>query len=80
MTIKHLTSDQNAGTLDEKSSPEQIKARARLERMIKETGVKPLTVEQLRTMGDLWPEDESLDEFLAWREYMRRSETTKDLP
>lgn len=79
MTIKRITADQDAETFDERVSDEQIKARAKLERMIKENGAKTLTVEQLHAMGDLWPEDEGIDEFLAWREETRRSEVTKDL-
>jgi hypothetical protein len=80
MTIKNLTSDKNAESIGEELSPEEIKARAKLERMIKENGISPLTVEQLHAMGDLWPEEDDVDEFLDWREEMRRVETSKDLP
>ncbi|HVG19414.1 MAG TPA: hypothetical protein VNI02_10195 [Blastocatellia bacterium] len=80
MTIKNLTSDKDAEPVGEKLSAEQIKAKAKLERMIKENGATPLTAEQLRAMGDLWPEDETVDEFLAWREEMRGIEATKGLP
>jgi len=63
------TDETDAST--ESLSPEQIAARAKLEKMIQERGVKPMTLEQLRAMGDLWPEDEEVDEFLAtvrqWR-------------
>jgi hypothetical protein len=52
-------------------SLEQATARDKLERMIKERGIKPMPIEQLRSMGDLWPKDEDVDEFLAavrqWR-------------
>ncbi|HKP11693.1 MAG TPA: hypothetical protein VJZ91_06265 [Blastocatellia bacterium] len=57
-------------TSSEALSPEQI-AREKLKRMIKERGIKPMTIGRLRSMGDLWPEDEEVDEFLAavreWR-------------
>jgi hypothetical protein len=58
-------------TSTEALSPGQVAAREKLERMIKERGIKPMTIERLRSMGDLWPEDEGVDEFLAavrqWR-------------
>jgi hypothetical protein len=31
-------------------------------------------------MGDLWPEDESVDDFLEWREQMRNEEKGRRLP
>ncbi|MFL6215124.1 MAG: hypothetical protein ACJ74J_14665 [Blastocatellia bacterium] len=53
-------------------SPEQIAAREKLEKMIRERGIQPMTIERLRSMGDLWPEDEEVDEFLtAVREWRR---------
>jgi len=58
---------------EEGLSPEQSRARARLRKLIDERGIKPITVEQMRAMGDVWPEDESVDEFLAWREERRRA-------
>jgi hypothetical protein len=49
----------------------QSRARAKLERLVAERGIKPVTIERLRQMGDLWPEDESVDEFVKavrdWR-------------
>ena len=59
------TKTDDLDTATEALSPEQIAARAKLERMIKERGVKPMTLEQLRSMGDLWPEDEDVDDFIA---------------
>jgi len=63
------TDESTAGT--EAISPEQIAARQELERKIQERGIKPMTVEKLRSMRDLWPEDEDVDEFIAtvrqWR-------------
>lgn len=57
----------------ENLSPEQIAARTKLEKMIQERGIKPMTIEQLRSMGDLWPEDEEVDDFLtAVREWRRQ--------
>lgn len=53
-------------------TPQQAAARAKLEKLIAESGVKPLTIDELNAMGDLWPEDESVDDFLKWREQMRK--------
>jgi hypothetical protein len=42
-----------------------------LEELAAEQGVKP--VESPKVLrGDFWPEDESLDEFLAWLRKLRR--------
>jgi hypothetical protein len=43
-----------------------------LAEIIKKQGVKPLTVEILAAMGDVWPDDESVDDFLEAREEQRR--------
>jgi hypothetical protein len=58
----------------------QIKARAKLEQRLKERGLNPMTVEQLRAMGDLWPEDENVDEFLAAVREWRKGEPSRRLP
>lgn len=43
----------------------------RLRSLIEEQGIKPITPDQLHAMGDFWPEDESIDDFIAavreWR-------------
>jgi len=72
MTKGNLTADA-VEDAEEGLSPEQSRARARLRKLIDERGIKPITVEQMRAMGDVWPEDESVDEFLAWREERRRA-------
>lgn len=76
MTMK--TDETDAST--ESLSPEQISARAKLERMIQERGIKPMTLEQLRSMGDLWPEDEDVDEFLEARERWRNESRRREIP
>jgi hypothetical protein len=65
--------------LTENLSSLQIKARAKLEQRIKERGLKPMTVEQLRAMGDLWPADENIDEFLAAVREWRKGEPSRRL-
>jgi hypothetical protein len=66
--------------VDRTSTPQQTAARAKLEKLIAESGVKPLTIEDLNAMGDLWPEDESVDDFLEWREQLRKEEKDRRLP
>ena len=61
------------------STPQQAAARAKLEKLLLESGAKPLTNEELNAMGDLWPEDESVDDFLEWREQMRKEEKDRRL-
>jgi hypothetical protein len=57
--------------VDNTSDIMQSRARAKLETLIAEHGIQPVTLEDLRQMGDLWPEDENLDEFVGavreWR-------------
>jgi len=57
--------------LERNRTPEQREALARLLKMAEEQGVKPLTPEDLKAMGSVWPEDESVDDFIAaveeWR-------------
>lgn len=70
MTKGNTTADE-ASEVEEGQPSEQSKARARLRRLILQRGVTPITVDQLRAMGDLWPENESVDDFIAavreWR-------------
>ena len=54
-------------------------AEQQLERIVQEQGIKALTIEVLVAMGDVWPEDESVDEFLAFREEQRRLASRRDL-
>jgi hypothetical protein len=61
-------------------TPQQAAARAKLEKLLLESGAKPLTIEELNAMGDLWPEDESVDDLLEWREQMRKEEKDRRLP
>jgi hypothetical protein len=71
MTKKNVLTDESEEMI-EGLSPEQAKARAKLEKMIRERGIKPMTIERLRAMGDLWPEDEGVDDFItAVREWRR---------
>jgi hypothetical protein len=43
----------------------QREAQQRLQKLAEERGVEPVTAEVLRSMGRVWPDDESVDEFLG---------------
>ena len=43
-----------------------------LERQAAARGIKPLDEATLDAMGDVWPEDENIDDFLAWLRQSRR--------
>ncbi|HSO73657.1 MAG TPA: hypothetical protein VLU47_02375 [Blastocatellia bacterium] len=79
MTKSNLTADA-VDDVEEGLSPEQSRARARLRKLIDEQGIKPITAEQLHAMGDLWPEDESVDDFIAAVREWRRDGNTRRLP
>jgi hypothetical protein len=79
MTKANTTADE-VSDVDEGQSSEQFKARARLRKLIQERGITPVAVDQLRAMGDLWPEDESVDDFLEWREQTRKEDRSRRLP
>ncbi len=59
MTTSNTTADDFSDCEDGESS-EQAKARARLRKLILQRGITPITVDQLRAMGDLWPENENV--------------------
>lgn len=50
----------------------QREALARLLKLAEEQGVRPFDLEQLRAKADFWPDDESIDDFIAsirrWRD------------
>ena len=69
MTTKHPTQAPSVG--DERLTGEQLRARKRLVKLIEEQGARPLSMDEHHAMGDVWPEDESVDEFLNWREERR---------
>lgn len=80
MTTSNLTSDEQQDVLDAQRTPEQKEALVRLLKLAEEQGVKPLTREILDQMGSVWPEDESVDEFLEARERWRSESLRRELP
>ena len=61
-------------------TPEQREAHARLLKLAEEQGVKPMTLETLKAMGDVWPEDESVDDFIAAVQEWRSEGGERELP
>jgi hypothetical protein len=57
--------------LERNRTPEQREAWARLLKQAAAQGIKPMTKEKLEAMAGVWPEDESIDDFIAtirkWR-------------
>jgi hypothetical protein len=78
MTKGNTTADE-ISDVEEGRSAEQSKARARLRRLIQQRGTTPITLDQLHAMGDLWPENESVDDFIAAVREWRRDGSTRRL-
>ncbi|MFL6213093.1 MAG: hypothetical protein ACJ74J_04280 [Blastocatellia bacterium] len=66
--------------LERRRTPEQREAWARLLKQAEEQGITPMTKEKLDAMAGVWPEDESVDEFLEARERWRREGRRRELP
>ena len=55
------------------------KAHARAWELARQQGVKPIRrIEDLR--GDFWPEEDSIDEFLAWVSALRGNDQPRRIP
>ncbi|HWO02308.1 MAG TPA: hypothetical protein VNS63_23885 [Blastocatellia bacterium] len=67
------------GDAEEGPSLEQTEARARIRQLIDQRGIRPVTLDQLREMGDLWPQDENVDDFIAAVREWRRDGRTGSL-
>lgn len=50
-----------------------------LEHIAAEQGVKPLNFEELRKLGEFWPEDESIDDFIAAVREWRRDDPERSV-
>ncbi|HEX8283977.1 MAG TPA: hypothetical protein VF588_11510 [Pyrinomonadaceae bacterium] len=62
-----------------KSEEEREQAHARVRELAKQQGVKPISnLEDLK--GDFWPEEESVDDFLAWVRELRQSDKPRSIP
>jgi hypothetical protein len=76
---KGNTAADEVSDAEEGRSPEQSKARARLRKLIQQRGATRITLDQLHAMGDLWPENESVDDFIAAVREWRRDGNTRRL-
>ena len=72
MAGKDATVNHDGDALAEQRTPEQREALAKLQKLAEEQGVKPLDFDALRAKAGFWPEDESIDDFIAtirkWRD------------
>jgi hypothetical protein len=59
---------------------EQQEAYEKLLKMAEEQGVKPLDFDALRAKADFWPEDESVDDFIAAVQEWRSEGGERELP
>ena len=77
---RSVTADLEEDTLDEKRTPEQREALARLLKLAEEQGVKPLDMDAILAKADFWPEEESIDEFIATIAKWRSESHDRELP
>ncbi|MEK6285086.1 MAG: hypothetical protein AABO57_05040 [Acidobacteriota bacterium] len=80
MTTSNLTTDQEHDILDAQRTPEQKEALERLLKLAEEQGVRPLDLDALLAKADFWPEDESIDEFIATVAEWRSEGHDRELP
>ena len=78
MATTNVPADQQDAS--EGGTPEQQAALERLLKLAEEQGVKPMTREALEAMGSVWPEDESVDDFIAAVEQWRSEGGERELP
>src|SRR5437867_496433 len=78
MTGKRKRASTATARTQKKPTPPSAKAPtpaerlAALERHAAAAGIKPVDDAALDAMGEVWPEDESVDDFLAWLRKSRR--------
>ena len=65
---------------DRRRTPEQREALARLLKQAEEQGVKPLDFDALMAKANFWPEDESIDDFIAAIREWRSESRNRELP
>lgn len=80
MAGKDATVNHDKDALAEQRTPDEREALARLQKLAEEQCVKPLTLERIKAMGSVWPEDESIDDFIAAVQEWRSEGGERDLP
>ena len=66
--------------LDRRRTPEQRAALARLLKQAEDQGIKPLDFDALMAKANFWPEDESIDDFIATIREWRSESRDRELP
>ncbi len=80
MIHSDITADQEQDALDKLRTPEQKEALARLLKLAEEQGVRPLDLDAVLAKADFWPDDESIDEFIATVAEWRSEGHDRELP
>jgi hypothetical protein len=80
MVTSNPVTDQDEDVLEAMRTPEQREALARLLKSAEEQWIKPLTRVDLEAMGGVWPEDESIDDFIAAVRQWRSEGVERELP
>lgn len=80
MLQSNVAADQEQDALDQARTPEQKEALARLLKSAEEQGIRPLDLDGLLAKADFWPEDESIDEFIATVAEWRSEGHDRELP
>lgn len=78
-TEEHERPSENAPETQAAKEEARKAAHARAWELARQQGVKPIqNMDELK--GDFWPEEESVDEFLAWVRELRQSDKPRNLP
>ncbi|MCI0488424.1 MAG: hypothetical protein L0229_17685 [Blastocatellia bacterium] len=80
MVRKNVSTNHDTDAHAKERTPEQSEALAKLVSMAEEQGVKPLDFDALMVKADFWPEDESVDEFIATIRRWRDEDEIRDIP
>ena len=79
MAINNIA-QQDEEALARQRTPEQREAYEKLLKMAEEQGVKPLDFDALRAKANFWPDDESIDDFIAAVQEWRSEGGERELP
>jgi hypothetical protein len=80
MTRENITESSAEDALADHQRSEPSEAQRRLMKLAEEQGVKPLDFDALLAKADFWPEDESIDDFIAAVQEWRSEGGERELP
>ena len=80
MTREEISESPAEDALADQPAPEPTEAQRRLMKLAEEQGVKPLDFDALLAKADFWPEDESIDDFIAAVQEWRSEGGERELP